>query len=284
MTKMYAYNGQITSLSDEQAANFMATYEKSLQSGVAYVGEQAFPSQIDDIKAWPNGVPKDFLRETAVSIAGSGSPISMPVLRKAIIATGKKLAELRAAKSGRSIESEWEEIAGETALATIFRRALDVDIIPKSRARKYADNGKSMRVVTRSTTTTLYVNVDERESADIFVRAIFLTDIGIAYLLGYATQADVKAAPIQAGGKFVQIPIEKLRPMGSLYAECGLKELPGGVSMESVPDQKLLPVLLKKDLQALLTPETNDFDMLAELGISEPKEPAKAPKVPTQQL
>lgn len=276
--QLYMYKGQFVALTPEQVATTIASLEKSLRStAFGYLDQRAFPAQVDEIKAkWPDGDLKDFIRLKARELAGKGNAITMAVVRKAILATGERLAQLRANASSRSFESEMAQVAGEIAVATIFRRAPDATLNPNSvpSAKAYNEKGQMIRVKASITTTNLYVNLGEQDSAEIYVLGLYVHALRVAYLLGYATKDQVKATIAEKDQNYKQIPIEKLKPMSSLYMDCGLTELPAGISMEALPQAKLLPVAAKKELQEMLAvpPEGagNDFDFLAELGISAP--------------
>lgn len=285
-TKLYTFEGQISALPAEKVAAIFADCEQKLRStGYTYVPHRAFPPQVDELAtSWPENV-RAFFREKTREFAGTGNAVTAAHIRKGMLATGEFVAGLRSKASGRSLDSEMAQMACEIAMATIFRRAPEAATganIPV--ARKYQENGRMIRVKPAITSSRLFVNHGEMESADIYVLGLYVDALKVAYLLGFATKDQVKAAkPEEPGQKFIQIPLEKLQPMSAIYKEAGLKELPAGISMEAIPQSKSIPIVLKRELQSMLPSgnEIKDFDMLADLGIK-PAAPQKQQPAQTE--
>jgi hypothetical protein len=281
--KFYSHKNQIVQLTMEEVIVKLYACEKLMRTtGFTYLQQQAFQSQIEEIKAWPEEV-RNSCRDAARQFAGQGNQITLAVVRKAILKTCRYLAEQRAKRNSSNIALELRRASAENALATLFGKAPCPAIIESEIpvSRKYQDNGKLIRVKSTSIPKRLVVNVSEIESAEIYVLALALEDTATAMLLGYATKDDLKKA--KCGDKTTSpedcswrdrayyIQLENLRPMGELYKESNLKEIPSGISMERLPKFEDFPVA-RKDLKTMTQGQSSDeFDFLASVGLSPEK-------------
>ncbi len=281
MNKLYSYKGQLVTLSPEKVVEAISSYEKSLRTNnFAYLDQQAFQGQIDEIKThWPEAL-KTFIRDRAKEFAGQGNPITLTAVRKALLSNCEFLAQERAkVNSSTTAEMEMRLLTAELNLATIFQRAPEPAVIQVPTARRYQENGKLIRLRPSVAPRNLVVNLPEIESADIYVLALYIESVRRSVLVGYATKDDLKKAKasekIDADTpdwkrKAYSVPLAGLRPMAELYKECGLTVLPISLALESVPVITEIPILAPKDIQ----PENmnkgqskDEFDFEASIGI-----------------
>jgi len=280
MNKLYSYKGQLVALSSEDVVKAISAHEKSLRTDkFTYVDQQAFQSQVDEIKAsWPEAM-RHFVRDRAKEISGQG-PVTLTAVRRAILATCEFIAQERARLNTSTTEDmELRLLTAETNLATIFRRAPDPAVAPCSiaSARRYQENGKLIRIRPSVAPRNLVVNIPEIESADIYVQSMYVEAARRSILLGYVTKDDLKKAKaiekIDADTpdwkkKAYSVPLAGLRPMAELYKECGLTEIPISLAMESVPNVANIPILAPKALQSMNKGQSKDeFDFDASVGI-----------------
>lgn len=281
MKKIYSHKNQIVSLTADQVAAIVLAGEKQVRTDkFKYTEQQAFNSQVEEIKAkWPDAY-KEAIRNKARELAGAGNPITPTIIRKALIAFGDILAADRAKTSGKQLDSEQRYISAEIALASLFRRAPDAGASALF-SKKYQENGKLMRVKPAVKPKNLVVNISEAsapDSPDVYVLAVFVEELHASVLLGYATKEDLIKAKTE--NLAFQIPLAQLRPMSALYTECGLTEIPGGLSFESVPVIEQIPIP-ERNLQDMKKGQTKDeFDFFASIGLTAPT-PA-APAAPAQ--
>lgn len=295
MNKIYSFKKQLNPLSPEQVVTAIASYEKSLRTDkVTYLEQQAFQSQIDEIKTnWPEPI-RTYVRDRAREFAGQGNAVTLTSVRRALLATCEFVAQERAkVNSSTSVDFELRQLTAETNLATIFRRAPDATVAPSSisASRKYQENGKLIRVRSTPSPRNLVVNLSEIESADIYVLALYVEVVKRSILIGYATKVDLKQAKEKERAdnvlpdwkkKAYYIPLEELRPMSGLYQECSLTEVPVGLAMESVPEIGSLPILAPKELQDMNKGQSKeDFDFDASVGLkSKPAAPTTKTSAP----
>lgn len=283
MTKLYSYKNKIGSLTADQLVAIILAGEKQVRTDkFKYIEQQAFNSQVEEIKtSWPDNY-KEAIRNKAREIAGQGNPITPTIIRKAIVAFGEILAIDRAKASGKQLDSERRYISAEIALATLFRRAPDAGLAALF-SKKYQDSGKTMRVKPAVAPKNLVVNITEAsgpDSPDIYILAVYVEELQGAILLGHATKEDIAKA--KSENSAFHIPLAQLRPMSTLYTEAGLTEIPGGISYESVPTIQQIPIPVP-GLTDMKKGQTKDeFDFLASVGLaSVPAKPApSAPAAP----
>lgn len=275
--QLYLYRGQVIPLSAEEVGRAVLNCETKLRTTkIQYINQQAFLEQAQDIKAtWPEGLV-NYTKAQATGYAGAGNAIGPSALRRAIIDASVKLSEVRAKHSSRKVDSELRYIAGEIAVATLFRRAPDATVKEPPLAKRYKDGGKLIRVRPTLTSKALIVNITEINTAEIFVFALFVEVMKSCFLLGYATREQLaKSKPEKSA---FQIPLGELRPMSQFYAENGLTEIPGGIAMESIPDIRYLPIP-QRELQDMTKGQSAaEFDFNASLGLPDSGEPAPMPK------
>jgi len=279
MSKLYSFNGQLVTLSREQVVDHIYAAEKKTRTDkFKYIDQQAFNSQVEEIKtSWPENY-KEAIKTKAREIAGQGNPITPTIIRRAIVAFGVLLAADRAKVSTKQVESELRYVSGEIALASLFRRAPDAGAASLF-SRKYQDNGKSIRVKPATSPKNIVVNISEAtapDSADRYVLALFVEELQSSLLLGYATKEDVVKAKTENLAYY--IPLEALRPMSALYLESGLTEIPVGISFESIPALQQIPIPAK--IQDMKKGQSKDeFDFFASVGLK-PAAPAVAVAAP----
>jgi hypothetical protein len=278
--KFYSYKNQIVQLDLEAAMTELHACEKRMRTtGFTYLQQQAFQSQIEEIKSWPDDM-RNFCREAARHFAGQGNQITLTIVRKAILKTCRYLAEQRAKTNSSNQSAELRRASAETAIATLFGKAPNVMLLESAipTAHKYQEKGKLIRVKPTIIPRRLVINASEIESAEIYVLALTFEETAIAMLLGFATRDDLKKA--KCGDKTTSpedcpwrdkahyILLENLRPMGDLYKESSLKEIPEGISLERLPKIDDLPVA-RKDLEAMTKGQApNEFDFLGSVGLT----------------
>lgn len=275
MNKLYSYKGSLANMTVEEVAAALDACDKKLRTTAArYTEDQAFNAQIEEVKkVWPDKY-KEALRNKARELAGQGG-VTPAVIRKCFVAFADLLATDRAALTGRQKDSEHRYALAEASLATLFRKAPDVSSTT-SQGVSYTEKGKFIRVKPSVAPRNLIVDNPEASAvngAEIWILAMHVEDLSTSLLLGYATKEDVLKAK-QDERKSYSVPLASLRPMSAFYAEHGIVEVPGGLSMESVPHIDAIPVPSRKELQNMGKGQSkDDFDFLASIGAS--PEPAK---------
>ena len=270
MTMMYRHKGQIVTMSDDEVTGLIDACEIGLRaSRFKYSDGNLVKSQAEEIKTgWPVD-QREMFKTKLKEIAGP-NPISVPVCRKALWAMTQAFAERRRKISQNSLDTELLNVAGETAVATLFGRTpmtADAQL-----CRTYTPGGKVIRVRCSASPRRLVVNVDEIGQAQAYVLSLFDKVRSRAFLLGFATQDDVRAA--RSGNKMTDpancpwnkpahyIDAQKLRPMSEFYQVHGISEAPEGVAFESVPNLDFLPMPASTVVQEMLKPGEPDFDLV----------------------
>ena len=270
MTMMYRHKGQIVAMSDDEVTGLIDACEAGLRTSKFKYSDGGFvKSQAEEIKTgWPVE-QRDLFKTRLKEIAGS-NPISVPVCRKALWAMTQVIAERRRKISQNSLDTEMLNVAGELAMATVFGRTMlpaDAQL-----CRTYTKGGKVIRVRCSASPRRLVVNADEVGQAQIYILSLFDKVRSRAFLLGFATQEDVRAA--RSGNKTTDaancpwgkmahyLDCQKLRPMSEFYKLHGMAEVPEGVAFESVPNLELLPTPASTVVQEMLKPGEPDFDLV----------------------
>jgi hypothetical protein len=267
---MYRHKGQLIAMSDSDMTDLLDACEIGLRtSKFKYSDGGLVKSQAEEIKTgWPVE-QRDQFKVKLKEIAGS-NPISVSICRKALWAMTEALAQRRRKISQNSLETELLNVAGEIAMATVFGKTpLPADA---QLCRTYTKNGKVIRVRCSTSPRRLVVNVDEVAQAQLYVLSLFDKVRNRAFLLGFATQEDVRAA--KSGNKTTDadncpwgkmahyLDCQKLRPMSEFYQSHGITEVPEGVAFESVPNLELLPTPASMAVQEMLKPGEPDFDLM----------------------
>jgi len=256
--RIYHYKNGLATLSKEQVSGILKEIETKSRTGkFSYVEQNFFQSQSKDAQAeWPKPILE--IARAKVKELSNGQAATLGFIRQALI---------HAAQS-RLSKYEFEHFMGDMALATLYRRAPSLNTYP----RKYAENGKKIRIrsltrmVLAKSQIGLIVDCDDVDSADITVVAIHGAEQA-AYLLGWASKADVSAA--KTGNRYTDpdncqwekmahcVPFSSLRPMAEMMA--GMTEIPSGILFETVPALAELPIEAKDSIQ-VMTKAGEDYD------------------------
>jgi hypothetical protein len=137
--------------------------------------------------------------------------------------------------------------------------------------------------------TRLVVNCDQIDQADVYVLAIYNEQLDRAWLLGYATKADLKGAPKGSritdsencpwkNMSYYMLP-SQLKPMRAIIKNLGLTDVPEGILLEAPPEAEAIPLPSKVNVSMLEdapADDGTDFDEL--LGLKSTKKAAAAEK------
>jgi hypothetical protein len=282
---LFKYKNSIGNMTDQQLLEAFASAEKQLRgSAFKYSNLAYFPSQFEEMKGWPEEA-KEFARKASKEIQGQHSKDKL--LRISAERTMLDYVAPKRAAGKESIMLQYEKkvAAAELAVATLFRRAPSVEA-PYA-AREYVAGKPAIKVKPSTKLGKLVVNCDEIDNADVYVYCLYNEQLQRAWLVGYATKADLKK---KRGNRTIDpencpwaklsyyVSPEEIKPMKNLLQHYGVSEVPEGVLLEQYPEASSVPLPSKINVE-LLTPgdSTDKVDLDELLGLK--KEPKKeAPK------
>jgi len=290
MKTLYRYAGALCEMDEGKLSTaFLETEKKLRAGGFSYIPAQAFQSQIEEIKmSWPDEA-KQFARNRAKELAGAGKPTAAMV-RQSLMDTMTQFVPSKRCfgRENFALVGETKLAATDLALSTLFRRAPDASSTYS--ARQYKPGGP--RVVAKCSTKLgrLVVNVEDVDSAELFVLALYNEDLRRSWLLGWTRKDDLKACP--TGNRMTNrnecpwnkmahyMDMDKLKPMSAFLTGFKIQEVSDGLLFESLPAGADLP--LPSGLNADMLTQSDkadnvDFDAI--LGLTPlPKVEAEKPK------
>jgi hypothetical protein len=293
MTLLYKYsdkNGvKIGNMSDQEIIDVMLRVEKAERTGgFQYAADEVPASQIEEMKAWPDEV-KNFARDVAKEVKAKHPEFSKTRLqREAMAGTLKMIAAKRASGKGSlALAAEIKTAAADVALSALFKKAPDVSDSYKPR-KMMAGKEHTFLVKPSDKMVKLVVNCDQIDQADVYVLSLYNEQLNRAWLLGYATKNDLKAAKkgnrttspeecLWSKMSYYMLPSE-LKPMSAMIKTLGLTDIPEGVLFEKMPSHESIPLPSRASVSTLTDAPAvkDDVDMDELLGLKPSKKPAEA--------
>lgn len=275
---LYRYAGTYVELDNEKLSKAFVDAERKHRGGqVSYIPAQAFQSQIDEIRtSWPDDA-KQFARQRAKDLANGGKPTATMV-RQSLLDTMTEFVPGRRCygRENFALVGETKLAATDLTLSTLFRRAPDASA--NYSARQYKPDGP--RVVAKCSTkfSRLVVNLEDVDSAELFVLALYNESLKRSWLIGWAMKDDVKACP--SGNRMTNrnecpwnqmahyMEMDKLRPMSAFLKGFKISEVSDGLLFESVPSPADLPIPSGLDVDMMTQPDkADDVDFDEMLGL-----------------